>query len=255
MVPSEGQQSAGGSPAKQWFTTTHWSVVLAAKQSSSPDGAAALELLCRTYWYPLYAYVRRQGYSPEDAQDLTQAFFEQFLEKGSVQLADRGRGKFRSFLLTSLKHFLTHEWEKARTLKRGGGHVHLSWDQTSAESQYQLEPVSELKPEKIFDQRWALALFQQALARLRQEYAATGKAPQFEELKAFLTDAAEDGGYAEVAARLDMPPRSVAVAVHRMRQRYGELVREEIAHTVASRGEIQEELRYLIELVGGSSSL
>src|SRR5262249_15873623 len=112
MVPSEDQQSAGGSPAKQWFTTTHWSVVLTSQQTSSPDGAAALELLCRTYWYPLYAYVRRQGYSPEDAQDLTQAFFEQFLEKGSVQLADRGRGKFRSFLLTSLKHFLTHEWEK-----------------------------------------------------------------------------------------------------------------------------------------------
>jgi RNA polymerase sigma-70 factor (ECF subfamily) len=235
----------------QWFTTTHWSVVLAAGHDSSPGAHEALEKLCRTYWCPLYAYVRRQGHSPEDAQDLTQAFFAQFLKKKSVQLADPQRGKFRSFLLASLKHFLTHEWERARTVKRGGGQVHLSWDQTSAETQYQHETASELTPETIFDQRWALALFQQALARLREEYASAGKAAQFKQLKGFLNDAADDGAYVGVATQLDMPTGSVAVAVHRLRQRYGQLVREEIAHTVSKPAEVQEELRYLIGLVGG----
>src|SRR2546426_200611 len=157
------------------FATTHWSVVLNAADTSAPGAHEALERLCHTYWYPLYAYVRRQGHSPEDAQDLTQAFFAQFLEKKSVQLANPERGKFRSFLLTSLKHFLGHEWERGRAIKRGGGQVHLSWDQTSAENEYQHETASQLTPEKIYDQRWALALFQQALARLREEYASADK--------------------------------------------------------------------------------
>jgi RNA polymerase sigma-70 factor (ECF subfamily) len=232
------------------FASTHWSVVLSAADSSAPHAQESLEKLCRTYWYPLYGYVRRQGHSPDDAQDLTQAFFARFLEKKSLQSADPERGKFRSFLLTSLKNFLMHEWERARAIKRGGGEAHLSWDQTSAENQYQLEPASELTPEKTFDQRWALALFQQALARLREEYASNGKAEQFEHLKAFLTEPADDGAYAGIAAQLNMPARSVAVAVHRLRQRYGILVREEVAHTVANPSETQDELRYLIELVG-----
>ena len=239
-----------GEPTGAVFATTHWSVVLAAGQTASPGAQAALENLCRTYWYPLYAYVRRQGHSPEDAQDLTQAFFARFLEKKYVQLADRERGKFRTFMLTSLKHFLVHEWNRARATRRGGGQIRLSWDQTSAERQYLLEPGFEQAPEKIFDQRWALSLFQLALSRLREEYAAIGKADQFDQLKSFLSDVPADGEYAGVAARLDMPPRAVASAVHRLRKRYGELVREEIAHTVASRAEIQDELRYLIDLVG-----
>jgi RNA polymerase sigma-70 factor (ECF subfamily) len=163
----------------------------------------------------------------------------------------RERGKFRSFLLTSLEHFLDHEWERVHAAKRGGGQVHLSWDQTSAESKYQLEPVSELTPEKVFDQRWAMALFQHALARLQQEYVASGKAQQFEALKSFLTDVADDGGYAGVAAKLNMTHPAVAVAVHRLRKRYGELVREEVAHTIAHPADLQDELRYLMGLVGG----
>jgi len=233
----------------QSFATTHWSVVLAAGHDSSPGVQEALEKLCRSYWYPLYGYVRRQGHSPEDAQDLTQGFFARLLEKKFLQLANRERGKFRSFLLTSLKHFLVHEWERTKTAKRGGAHAHLSWDQASAEERYQLEPASELTPEKIFDQRWAFILFQQALTRLRDEYAVAGKGAQFDQLRNYLSAEVGDGGYASAAERLGMTTGAVAVAVHRLRQRYGELVYGEIAHTVANPAEIEDELRYLIGLI------
>src|SRR5262245_11948648 len=231
------------------FGTTHWSVVLAAGHDSSPGAHEALEKLCRSYWYPLYGYVRRQGHNPEDAQDLTQAFFARLLEKKFLQLANRERGRFRSFLLTSLKHFLVHEWERAQSAKRGGAHAHLSWDQASAEERYQLEPSSELTPEKIFDQRWAFILFQQALTRLRDEYAVAGKGAQFDQLRNYLSAEVGDGGYASAAERLGMTTGAVAVAVHRLRQRYGELVYGEIAHTVANPAEIEDELRYLIGLI------
>jgi RNA polymerase sigma-70 factor (ECF subfamily) len=243
-LPSNQDAEAG---RRAWFATTHWSVVRTAADNATSNGQEALETLCRTYWSPLYYHVRRLGYGPEEAQDLTQAFFARFLEKNTVRLANRELGRFRTFLLTSLNHFLAHEWERAHAAKRGGAHPHLPWDQSCAESQYLLEPVSELSPEKLFDQRWALTLFQQALTRLRAEYETGGKAAQFDALKGFLTDAAEDG-YAGVASRLGTSAGSVAVGVHRLRRRYGELVREEVAHTVASRVEIQEELRYLIEL-------
>jgi RNA polymerase sigma-70 factor (ECF subfamily) len=246
-----GEQERPASAGPQVFATTHWSVVITAGQHSSPNAQEALEMLCRTYWYPLYAYVRRLGNSPEDAQDLTQAFFAWFLERSFLQKADRQRGRFRSFLLSSLNHFLSHERERAQALKRGGGQIHIAWDLTAAENRYHVEPRLETSPEKTFDQRWALALFQQALGRLRLEYATPGKRELFEQLKPFLTNMADDGGYEGVAARLGMAPGSVAVAVHRLRQRYGELVKEEIAHTVASPTEVQDELRYLIELVGG----
>jgi RNA polymerase sigma factor (sigma-70 family) len=231
------------------FATTHWSVVLAAGHDSSPGAQEALEKLCRTYWYPLYGYVRRQGHSPEDAQDLTQAFFARLLEKNFVRRANRERGKFRSFLLTLLKHFLVDEWKRGQTARRGGAHVHLSWDQASAEERYQLEPASELTPENTFDQRWALTLFQKALAQLRDEYAAAGRSAQFDQLKNYLSDKAGDGGYASAAAALRMTTGAVSVAVHRLRERYGELVQGEVAHTVANPTEIQDELRYLIGLV------
>jgi RNA polymerase sigma-70 factor (ECF subfamily) len=237
-------------PPEKWFATTHWSVVLAAGHDSAPGSQAALESLCRAYWYPLYAYVRRQGHSPEDAQDLTQAFFAKLLEKKSLRHAQKERGRFRTFLLTSLKNFLSHEWERAKTAKRGGGSIHLSWDQTSAEDRYGLEPISDLTPEKIFEQRWALTLFQQALTRLRDESMAAGKGGRFEHLKAFLTDEPAAGAYQAVGERLGISSDSVAVSVHRLRQRYGELVREAIAQTVASPAEVQEELRYLINLIG-----
>ena len=238
--------STGASP----FHTTHWSVVLAAGRDSSADARKALDQLCRVYWYPLYAYVRRSGHSPADAQDLTQEFFAHFLEKQHFRHADPQRGKFRNFLLTSLRNFLAHEWERSKAAKRGGGHIHISWDQTSAEDRYGLEAVSELTPDKVFEQRWALALFQQALLRLRDECAADGKADLFAHLKGFLSDKPEEGAYAEAANALKMSTGAVTVAVHRLRQRYGELVREEIAHTVADPAEVQEELRYLVTLVG-----
>jgi RNA polymerase sigma-70 factor (ECF subfamily) len=155
-MPSTGDAGRKGSTRAQWFESTHWSVVLAACEDATPEGQKALERLCRTYWYPLYSYVRRRGHSPEDAQDLTQKFFQKFLEKKSVRFFNREEGKFRTFLLTSLNHFLAHEWERAHAAKRGGGHVHLPWDQSSAESQYAVEPASELAPEKIYDRRWGL---------------------------------------------------------------------------------------------------
>ena len=238
--------------AGRLFATTHWSVVLGAADPDSPQAAEALEKLCRTYWLPLYTYVRRNGHSPEDAQDLTQAFFATFLEKNSVGRARRERGRFRSFLLTSLQNFLAHEWEKARAAKRGGGISPIALDGLSAESRYQLEAGPELPPDKAFELSAAMALFQQALTRLQAEFAETSKADMFNELKGFLTESASegDGGYARAAVQLKMTPGAVAVTVHRMRKRYGELVREEISHTVASSEEIQDELRYLIGLVG-----
>jgi len=245
-VPSESGHFA---PPGRSFATTHWSVVLAAGQDASPDAQEALEKLCRAYWYPLYAYVRRQGFSPEDAQDLTQEFFARFLQKKSFRRADRERGKFRTFLLTSLQHFLAHEWERARAQKRGGGLPLLPWDERSAESRYQLDATPDLAPDQVFDQRWALTLFQKALTRLHQEFAAEGKAQQFDQLKGFLSGVPAEGAYASAAADLGLKGGAVAVAVHRLRRRYGELVREEIAQTVASPAEVEEELRHLIALI------
>jgi len=234
---------------EHWFATTHWSVVLAASDPRSTRSAEALENLCRNYWFPLYAYVRRRGYNAEDAQDLTQEFFARFLEKNGVSHARRERGRFRSFLLTSLQNFLGHEWESARAQKRGGGQRPVVWDEQFAERCYALETASRLSPDKVFEQRWALALFQQALAQLRKEFIEAGKGGHFTELKAFLTEAAEEGDYADVAARLNMTAGTVSVAVHRMRQRYRQLVREEIAHTVPTAADVDDELRYLIGLL------
>jgi RNA polymerase sigma-70 factor (ECF subfamily) len=249
IVSSVGDQNrTNGGPNR--FTTTHWSVVQAAGAESA-SGREALEKLCRAYWYPLYAYVRRQGHTPEDAQDLTQAFFAHFLERNAVSRARRERGRFRSFLLTSLQHFLAHEWEKARAAKRGGGICPLPWNELAAENRYQLESDPELSPDKAFDRRWALLLFQQALVRLHAEFTAAGKAETFDQLKGFLSEAADQHAYAGVAERLNMTPAAVAVAAHRLRKRYGELVREEIAHTVTSPREIEDEMRHLIALMGG----
>jgi RNA polymerase sigma-70 factor (ECF subfamily) len=226
-------------------------VVLSAGDRASPRAAEALEELCRTYWYPLYAYVRRKGHTPEDAQDLTQEFFTRFLGRNFVARADRQRGRFRTFLLTSLQNFLAHEWERARAQKRGGGRTPVPWDEQSAEARYQLESPAGLTADKVFERRWAFALFQRALARLQQELVADGKGQQFEELKGYLQGEAGEGAYAGVAARLGISPGATAVAVHRLRRRYGQLVREEVAHTVTSPGEVDEEMRYLMALVTG----
>lgn len=247
MPPYENQDP--GLPKHSLFATTHWTVILAAGDQASPQAGQALEQLCRVYWYPLYAYVRRKGYNAHDAEDLTQAFFAHFLDKNYLARANRDRGRFRSFLLTSLQNFLAHEWERARAAKRGGGRTLVPWDEVSGESRYALEPVSGLSPDKVFEQRWATTVFQKALAELQREMAAAGNSEQFEHLKKFLSAKAEAGDYAEAAAALGMTPGAVGVAVHRLRQRYGELVRAEIAHTVSTPAEVEEEMRYLIKLV------
>jgi len=230
------------------FATTHWSVVLAATGDST-ESAVALEQLCRTYWHPLYAYVRRLGHLPHDAQDLTQAFFSELLRKQYFRAADRQRGRFRSFLLTALRHFMAHEWEKACALKRGGGIAPLSWDEQTAEQWYHQETGTLSTPEQAYDRSWALRVFEQSLLRLRQECHESGKASQFDRLKQYLTQDPAPGAYNAEAAELGLSSNALAVAVHRLRQRYAALVREEVAQTVAQSDQVEEELRYLISLV------
>jgi RNA polymerase sigma factor (sigma-70 family) len=227
------------------FTTTHWSVVLAAGQSASPDAQQALEKLCRTYWYPLYAFVRRQGRSPEDAQDLVQEFFARFLAKDYLGLADPARGRFRSFLLASLKNFLAETHRHATRLKRGGGQTVFSWDGEA-------EPKDESTAEALFEQRWAMTLLETALARLGAELVSAGKERFFTELKGQLWGEPDAPSYAELSARLEMSEGALKVTVHRLRQRFRELLREEVAHTVTDAAEIDEELRHLVAVVRGS---
>jgi RNA polymerase sigma-70 factor (ECF subfamily) len=227
------------------FVTTQWSLVMAAGQRESPESAAALVTLCTTYWYPLYAFVRRQGYRPEDAQDLTQAFFAKLLEKNYVGDADRQRGKFRSFLLASLKHFLANERDHARARKRGGGQPVISLDFASAESRYRCEPADTMTPERLFERRWALTLLDRVLRRLQDEYAAADKLPVFERLKEFLAVQKGTTPYREVAQRAAMTEGAVKVAVHRLRKRYRELLEDEIAHTVSCADDVEDELRQL----------
>jgi len=231
------------------FATTHWSAVLAAGDASSPRAQAALEALCRAYWYPLYAYVRRKGYAADDAQDLTQEFFARLLARNYLNVADRNKGKFRSYLLGSLEHFLARQWTKAHAQKRGGGQAVLSLDQTDAENRYLLEPTHELTPEKIFDRRWATTLLDHAMARLREECAANHKGDLFAKVESFLSGEKGEASYAEVAAALKMSEGAIKVAVHRLRQRYGELVRAEIAQTVATQEQADEELHYLFTVL------
>lgn len=241
----------GSSPADPGgFCSTHWSLVLAAGDSQSPQAEEAIENLCRAYWYPLYAYVRRKGHSPEDAQDLTQEFFARFLEKKYLKFADRERGMFRAFLLTSLKHFLINEWEKARASKRGGGIALLPLEEERAEARYLAEPVRDLSPDKVFEKRWAITVLEQVLARLRQESVAAGKGDLFELLKDFLWGEANVVSQAEIGMRLGLSVAAVKSTVHRLRLRFRELLRAQIAQTVARREDIDEELRHLVAVLG-----
>ena len=224
--------------------------MLAAREPDSPQAAAALEKLCRTYWFPLYAFARRQGNSPEDAQDLTQDFFSRLLEKNHLAKADRERGKFRTFLLASLKNFLVNEWKRAGRLKRGGGLEFLSIDADAAENRYAAEAPDESNPDAEFDKRWAVTLIEQVLTALRQEFNQADKARLFEELKGFIWGNQSTASYAEIAAHLNLTEGSVKVAVHRLRQRFRELLRAEVARTVARPEDIDGELRYLISIAG-----
>ena len=243
------QDAAIPTGTRNHFQETHWSVVLAAGDSRSPQAADALEKLCSAYWYPLYAYVRRKGHSQEDAQDLTQEFFARLLEKKYLKLADRERGKFRGFLLTSLKHFLVNEWEKARTAKRGGGQTVLPLDEQLAESRYLAEPSADSSPDALFEKRWAITVLEQVLARLRQESVGAGKGELFELLRDFLWGDKNLAPQTEIGAQLGLSAAAVKSAVHRLRLRYRELLRAEIGNTMARAEDIDEELRYLVSVL------
>jgi RNA polymerase sigma factor (sigma-70 family) len=244
---SSARNESGGA---DWFTTTHWSVVLAAGQTSLPGAQQALEALCQTYWYPLYAYVRRQGHSPEDAQDLTQSFFARLLEKKYLQQVDREKGRFRAFLLAAIKHFLADEWDKARAKKRGGGRTILSLDETAAEDRYRREPADTVTPEDLYERQWALTLLDQVRARLRQEYGASGKGLLYYKLRVLESGEERDETYAQVAAQLGLTVSAVKSSAQRMRQRFAQLLRQEIAQTVASPAEIEEEIHHLMTVLG-----
>ncbi len=230
------------------FATTHWSVVLNAGHADSPGAAESLDWLCRTYWYPIYFYIRRRGYSPDDAQDLTQEFFARFLRENSLVRAQPEKGRFRSFLLGALKHLLADEKAKAEAKKRGGGRPLVSWEQAEAEEKLKAEPVDELSSDRAFDRRWALTALEQAASRLRREYDTPGQAGLFEHLKPYVTMEAAGPSYADAATQLGLSESAVKSAIYRLRQRYHTLVREEVAQTVTNADELREEIRHLMAL-------
>ena len=249
MLPASEEQGESR-PRQDSLATTHWSVVLTAGHDSSPGAEEALEKLCRTYWYSLYAYVRRQGHSPEDAQDLTQVFFARLLARRDLAQVHPHKGRFRSFLLASLRHFLADEWDKASAYKRGGSTKTLSWQAPAAEHRYQQEPTDDSSPEKIYDRRWALTVLARAQAGLKAEFVADGQSELYDALKVFLSGEKPDQTHAQVGARLGKSADAVRCAVQRLRQRYGQLIRAEVAHTVASASQIEEEIRYLLAVIG-----
>lgn len=236
------------------FLTTQWSMVLAAGGNAASDESArteALATLCELYWYPLYAFVRRRGYDPDAAQDLTQAFFTRVIEKAYLRDATPTRGRFRSFLLGSLKHFLANEWDHARALKRGGGAVLLALDVElgEGESRYRLEPADDETPEHLFERQWALSLLERVLTRLREEHNAAGKRAQFDALKPVLTGDPIGETYAQLGERLNMSEGAVKVAVHRLRRRMRALLEEEITRTIADPRDIDDEIQHLFEVL------
>ncbi|MFO1501563.1 MAG: ComEC/Rec2 family competence protein [Verrucomicrobiota bacterium] len=245
MVPTSTKTHVGDAA----FHTTHWSAVLTARGDDSTAAHEALSHLCQTYWYPLYAYVRRRGNPPEEAADLTQAFFAQLLAKNYLDDLTLGVGRFRSFLLASLKHFLANEWDKARTQKRGGGRPIISLDDDTAEERFQLEPVDNVTPETIFERRWACTVLEKVLERLRNEFVASERAELFDELKSVLSADQEQISYAEIGRRTGLKEATVKVAVHRLRRRYGELLRAQIAQTVKDAAEVEDEVRHLIAVM------
>jgi RNA polymerase sigma-70 factor (ECF subfamily) len=247
---SSPPSGAGEMSRQPEFAITHWSVVVKAGSNDSKDAHVALEELCRIYWFPLYAYVRRRGHSPEDAQDLTQEFFARLLEHNWVARADRQRGRFRSFLLSAMSHFLSDEWDKARAQKRGGGVAAVPLQLDTAETRYGHEPADQVTPEQTYERRWALALLEEVLRKLRAEYEQEGRTELFTALHPCLVGERTALPYAELAAKLGISEGTVKSSVHRLRQRYRHLLRCEIAQTVAEPGEVDEELRHLFVVVG-----
>jgi RNA polymerase sigma factor (sigma-70 family) len=246
--PPEHGPASGGR-----FATTHWSLIVAAREGEATQAQEALAALCRAYWYPLYGYIRHQGHAADRAQDLTQEFFARLLEKDFLAAVDREKGKFRSFLLAACKHFLANEHDRECARKRGGGRQALSLDLRDAVGRYAHEPAHGETPERLFERRWALALLEQVLARLRREYEAAGKGRLFGVLKSRLTGG---GGvaYARAAAELGLSEGSIKVAVHRLRKRYRELLHEEIAQTLDDPGQVEEEILALFAALGPEKS-
>jgi DNA-directed RNA polymerase specialized sigma24 family protein len=243
---SESQRQQEVSPD---FSTTNWSVVLLAGLGNDHQAAAALERLCQRYWYPAYAFIRRRGASVHEAEDLTQSFFAYLLEKETLKKANRDRGKFRSFLLTSLTNFVTNDWNKRHCLKRDGAHQLISLDAVATEELYRHELIDSMSPEKLFERRWALTLVRLALARLKKEYETTGKTKVFRELESGLTGEVPTQQILSWMEKLQMNENAVRVALHRMRRRFGQLLRSEVAHTVATAAEVDEEIRHLFAAI------
>lgn len=248
MSSSQSQDSTPNQP-RSVFATTHWSVVLAAGNADSTCAREALSRLCQTYWYPLYAYVRRCGHTPHDAQDLTQAFFARILEENWMAKSDPQRGRFRSFLLASMRHFMANEWKREHRQKRGGGQTILSLNDDSAENRYQLEPVEKKTPENLFERGWALSLLNGVLAKLEEEYSREGKAEWMHVMRPTLTSDRGSINYAEIAGKLGTTETATRVAVHRLRHQYRRLIRAEVAHTVATPEEADEEIRHLFKVL------
>jgi RNA polymerase sigma factor (sigma-70 family) len=234
------------------FATTRWSLVIAAGARTKASDEA-LATLCQTYWYALYAYVRRRGYSVEQAEDLVQGFFLRFLDRDILQRAQPARGRFRSLLLASLKHYMLNEYDRARAAKRGGGVTLLALDISAAEGRYALEPRDALDPERLYERRWALTMMQRALVRLRSACVRSGKARLYEQLGPFVSGDDEGVPYREAAAALDMTEGAVRVAVYRLRCKFRDLLREEIADTVEDSAEIDEELQFLRKTLGDTA--
>jgi DNA-directed RNA polymerase specialized sigma24 family protein len=247
MLPE--QKSSADSLTGDWFTTTHWSVVLAARQRDAPGAQQALEQLCQTYWYPLYVFIRHQGYSPEDAQDLTQAFFERVLARNYFDQVSRDKGRLRAFLLAALKHFLSDQRDRDRAAKRGGGATVLSLDAQTAEERYLSEPVDTMSPDRLYERRWAFTVLDAARERLREEFVGAGKSDLYDQLNALETGEDKGHTYAEVGQRLGMSESAVKTAVVRLRRRYGGLLRREIAQTVATSAEIEQEIKHLLAAI------
>ena len=231
------------------FVTTRWSMNLRARTTDSPEGRDALEQLCSTYRYPLYAYLRRDGRSPHDADDLTQGFFEHLLERSTLLRAHPDKGRFRSFLLGSLKKFVSDEGDKARAQKRGGNRVFVSLDAQTDEDRFRLEPADTLDPEKLYERRWALALLERVFERLQNAYAADGKQATFSRLQVYLREGKDGGRYAEAAAALGIQEGAVKVQIFRMRELFREFFRDEIAQTVEHIGEVEAEIRHLFAVL------
>jgi RNA polymerase sigma-70 factor (ECF subfamily) len=251
-VHPAGDPPDSGSGGPEWFVKTNWDLVAAAAGSESARAREALEQLCRAYWYPLYAYLRRRGFDPEESQDFTQGFFAHLLQGGSLQKVSREHGRFRSFLLTCLNRYVHDQQDRSRRQKRGGGKVHISLDAVSAETQYLGEPASPERPDHLFERRWALTVLEHVLRRLRRETTVAGRGAVFAELQSVVMGGQEERSYAEMATRLGLTEGAIKTLVRRYRLRYRRLLEQEILRTVRTRSELRDELQHLSRVLAGN---